>query len=142
MERVQSLEADLTEIGIQNLDILRKRDQPDDVVRDEQLLFLLHRHHIDPQVLRAALDSKYKDTGHVMFAAGPAEHCLDDKNKWHIPVYQSTKSGGVQRGYRVFTLVARENKRHGKTCEQMWLWEGDTNVLGVPDEVVSARLLS
>ena len=98
MECMQSLEADLAEIGIHNLDILRKRDQPDDVVSDEELLFLLHRHHIDPQVLRAALDCKYKDTGHVMFAAGPAKHCLDDKNKWCIPVYQfASASRGAEQ---------------------------------------------
>jgi len=112
------------------------------VVNGDELLLLLHRHHVDSPALRAALDSKCQDTGHVMFAAGPAEQCFDDEKKWRIPVYQSTfTSGGVGRGYRVFTLVW-ESSNCGKTCKQTWLWEGDTNVLGVPDEVVSARLLS
>ena len=142
---MELLKTELATIGIDDLDTFRKRCQDDVVIAvssDRELLLLFQRHHVDVQALRAALDSKCQDTGHVMFAAGPAEQCFENEMKWRIPVYQSTsKSKGVARGYRVFTLV-RESSNRGKACKQMWLWEGDTNVLGVPDEVVSARLLS
>ena len=127
-EWTESLVQSLTSIGIESLDALKGR------LEDNCVNNRMRSQNVDMAVLREALHSKAHDTGHVMFAAGRAEN-VENTNQWRIPVYHSTSSGkypGVQRGYKTFTRT-----KHGR-----WLWEGDTNILGVPDEVLAARLLS
>jgi hypothetical protein len=115
----------LAEIGIESLTSLRERIEDDDVKN------LLLCNKVEISILKEAMQSKAHDTGHVMFAAGLAEKV--EENKWRVPVYQSTASSvqhrGVQHGYRTFTLSERGQ----------WLWEGDTSILGVPDEVFAGR---
>jgi len=114
--------------GITSLEMLKERFEDD---KDVQKFML--DNNIDSSLLKEALQSKCKDTGHVMFAAGPPEQV--DSNKWRIPVCESTttsgKHPGVQQGFRTFTLA-----KNGR-----WFWEGDTNILGVPDVVFAGRLL-
>jgi len=117
----------LAEYGITSLDLLKERLEDEDV---KKFMFF---NDVDTTLLREALQSKCHDTGHVMFAAGPPEQV--ETSKWRIPVYESTSSSGkrpgVQRGFRTFTLA-----ENGK-----WFWEGDTNILGIADEVSAGRLL-
>ena len=89
-------------------------------------------------LLQEVLSSNNGNTGHIMFAAGPAEETSQDTHIWRVPVYHSTgvgpkKNRGIQRAYKRFEFSAQ--------C-QKWTRGGPTrdDVEGGHIEVVVGRM--
>lgn len=89
-------------------------------------------------LLEEVLNSQNGNTGHIMFAAGPAEEISFETHIWRIPVYHSTGVGpkskrGVQRAYKRFEYSPKH---------QRWTRGGpqDDDVEGGHIEVVVGRM--
>ena len=89
-------------------------------------------------LLEEVLNSRNGNTGHIMFAAGPAEEISSETHIWRIPVYHSTGVGpkskrGVQRAYKRFEYSPKH---------QRWTRGGpqDDDVEGGHIEVVVGRM--
>lgn len=66
-------------------------------------------------LLQEVLSSTNGNTGHIMFAAGPAEETSDETHIWRVPVFHSTGVGkkskrGVQKAYKRFEYSPKYQK--------------------------------
>lgn len=112
---VQAVTTKLQAIGITTVKALKANlDSINDMLQENDFIPLKQDTLI---LMKECLNSTALNTGHIVFAAGPAVHKGD--NQYRVPVVHSTKYGkvddngertsGVEEHYRRFTMVQAED---------------------------------